>query len=152
MEYIQKAESRLKSPYVKRDFAETTTQQGRPPAQITYSGILQARTHTTQSVSTHDTEGTTTATTTQTSQTVTDLMEARFQVIETEMKTHNEHQLNMDQCLSILENRTASINDNIAAMMAHWQITPTQHRRAVSVMHQENPLSSTKKQYKGELP
>ena len=44
----------------------------------------------------------------------------------------------MDQRLSQLENRTGSINDNIAAMMAHWQITPSQKCRAVSVMHTQD--------------
>jgi hypothetical protein len=141
MEYIQRAESRLKSPSTKRDLTETN--QHRPPTQITYSGIVQARTRTTQSVSVQDTEGTTTTTTTQTSQTVTAMMEARFQGIETEMQNQKEHQTSMDQRLSHLENRTVSINDNIAAMMAHWQITPSQKRRAVSVMHSQNSTDSS---------
>jgi hypothetical protein len=145
MEYIQQAESRLKSPTNKRDVATTENKsQGRPPMQITYSGILQAHTRTTQSVSVQGTEGTTTTTTTQTSQTITALMEARFQGLETEMRNQKEHQTTMDQRLHHLENRTASINDNIAAMMAHWQITPSQKRRADSVMHSHDPnLSAT---------
>jgi hypothetical protein len=140
MEYIQQAESRLTSPTTKKDVATTeNTTQGRPPRQITYSGILQARTHTTQSVSVQDMEGTTTTTTTQTSQTVTALMEARFQGLEMEMRNQKEHQTTMDQWLHHLENRTASINDNIAAVMAHWLITPSQKQRAVSVMHSQDP-------------
>ncbi len=47
------------------------------------------------------------------------MMEARFQVLETEMRSQKEHQSTMDQRLSHLENRTVSINDNIAVMMAH---------------------------------
>jgi hypothetical protein len=143
MEYIQMAESRLKSPATKRDLPETTIGNN-PPSQITYSGILRARTQMTQSVSVQDTEGTTTTTTTQTSQTVTAMMEARFQGLETEMQTQKEHQMNMDQRLSHLENRTVSINDNIATMMEHWNIAPaqSQKRRAVAVMNtQENSLS-----------
>jgi hypothetical protein len=103
MEYIQQAESRLKSLQAKRDFTAATNQQGRPPMQITYSGILQARTCTMQSVSVQDTEGTTTTTTTQTSQTVTAMMEARFQGIEIQMQTQKEHQANMDNRLHILK-------------------------------------------------
>jgi hypothetical protein len=139
MEYIQQAETRLKTPQAKPDFNNSTSHSNiRPPTQITYSGLLQARTRTTQSISIQDTEGTTTTTTTQTSQTVTALMEARFQGLETEMKNQKEHQQGMDQRLSHLENRTNSINDNIATMMEHWNITPSQKRRAVSVMlHQE---------------
>jgi hypothetical protein len=83
-------------------------------------------------------EGITTTTTTQTSQTVTALMEARFQGLESEMKNQKEHQQGMDQRLSHLENRTTSINDNIAAMMEHWNITPSQKRRAISVMHHQD--------------
>ena len=139
LEYIQRAESRLKTPTSKRAIAATTTNHhySRPPSQITYSGNLQARTSTTQQVSVQETEGTTTTTTTQT-QTVTATMEARFQVLETEMRSQREHQCTMDQRLSQLENRTGSINDNIAAMMAHWQITPSQKRRAVSVLHTQD--------------
>ena len=139
LEYIQRAESRLKTPTSKRAIAATTTNHhySRPPSQITYSGILQARTSTTQQVSVQETEGTTTTTTTQT-QTVTATMEARFQVLETEIRSQKEHQCTMDQRLSQLENRTGSINDNIAAMMAHWQITPSQKRRAVSVLHTQD--------------
>jgi hypothetical protein len=144
MKYIQQAESRLQSPQSKRDFTTSTNNpNNRPPAHITYSGLLQARTRTTQSVSVQDTEGTTTTTTTQISQTVTALMEARFQGIETEMKNQKEHQHGMDQCLSHLENRTTSINDNIAAMMEHWNITPSQKRRAVSVMHHQQTEQNT---------
>lgn len=146
LEYIQLAESRLKSPQEKRDFISsnaTNPKPSRPPTQITYSGIMQARTQTTQSVSIQDTEGTTTTTTTQTSQMVTALMEARFQGLETEMKTQKEHQRGMDQRLSHLENRTTTINDNIAAMMEHWQINPSQKRRAISVAHNQNQTLST---------
>jgi hypothetical protein len=59
------------------------------------------------------------------------------------MRNQKEHQTNMDQCLSHLENRTISINDNIAAMMEHWQITPSQKRRAVSVMHSHDNNNSS---------
>jgi hypothetical protein len=49
----------------------------------------------------------------------------------------------MDQRLSHLENRTTTINDNIAAMMEHWQINPSQKRRAISVAHNQNKTIST---------
>jgi hypothetical protein len=57
-------------------------------------------------------------------------MEARFQFIETEMKNQKEHQLGMDNRLIHLENRTTTIDDNIAAMMAHWRITQPNKRKA----------------------
>ncbi len=56
----------------------------------------------------------------------------------------------MDQRLSHLENRTTTINDNIAAMMAHWQITPSQKRRAVSMMHTTNANLTTYNEQEGE--
>ncbi len=134
MEYIQQAESRLKNPQAKRDHKHSATSNIRPPNQITYREIPQAQTRTTQCVSVQDTEGTTTTTTTRTSQTVTALMEARFQGLESEMRNQKEQQLNMDHRLSHLENKTSTINNNIAAMMAHWQINPTQKRRAISIL------------------
>ncbi len=58
-----------------------------PPTHITYRGMAQAQhTQTTQSISIQDPVGTTSTTTTQTSQTMTATMEARFQVIETEIR------------------------------------------------------------------
>lgn len=51
------------------------------------------------------------------------------------MLSEKECQTNMDQRLSRLENHTRSIHDNIAAMMAHWQIT---RHRVVSVMHSQD--------------
>jgi hypothetical protein len=91
---------------------------------------------------------------TQTSQTVTALMEARFQGLEMEMHSQKEHQTHMDQRLSHLKNRTSSINDNITAMMAHWQITPSQKRRAMSVMHGHNqqPILTSHLGGDGETP
>jgi hypothetical protein len=63
MEYIQQAESRLKSPASKRDIpGSSSAHPGRLPTQISYSRLLQASTRTTQSVSVQDTEGTTTTT------------------------------------------------------------------------------------------
>jgi hypothetical protein len=144
LEYIKHTESLLNTQPKKRNHSE---QQGhvRPPTQITYRGMVQAQhTQTTQSISIHDPEGTTTTTTTQTSQTVTATMEARFQYIETEMKNQKEQQIGMDDRLVQLENRTMTIDDNIAAMMAHWRITPTNKRKA------DNELNSAQHTQGGE--
>ncbi len=46
------------------------------------------------------------------------------------MKNQKEHQLGMDNRLILLENRTTTIDDNIAAMMAHWRITQPNKRKA----------------------
>jgi hypothetical protein len=104
---------------------------------------------TTQSVLVQDTKGIITTTTTK----KTALMEAQFQGLETEMKNLKKHQIHMDQCLYHLKNCTVSINDNITAMMAHWQITPSKKHRTVSVM-QNDPTQSlaTYQQHEENFP
>ncbi len=141
MEYMKQAESLLNSPPKKRernDMQQPTTQPRAQqlPTQITYNGMIQAqRTQLTQSVSVNETEGTTTTTTTQMSQTVVATMEARFEVIETEIRNQKEHQTGMDRRLLHLENRTMTIDDNISAMMAHWNINPQQKRKATTTLN-----------------
>ncbi len=99
---------------------------------VNYSGALQAhRTHTSQSISVIDPEGTATTTTT-TSQTVTAMVETRFQTIELEIKHQREHQISMDQRLHHLESKTTSIDKNVASMMAFWKITPKHKRKALN--------------------
>ncbi len=57
-------------------------------------------------------------------------MEARYQIIETEMRNQKIHQVGMDNHLLQLEHHTTTMYDNIAAMMAHWRTTPAQKRKA----------------------
>jgi hypothetical protein len=56
------------------------------------------------------------------SQMVVASMETRFAAIEKE-QTH------MKQRISGVETKTDSISDNIHAMMAYWNITPTTYKR-----------------------
>lgn len=51
-------------------------------------------------------------------------MEARFQVIESKMRTQKDHQTGIDRQLFQLEQHTTTIDDNITAMMVHWKINP----------------------------
>ncbi len=140
MEYVKQAESLLNSPPKKRERNDMQQPTAQPraqqlPTQITYNGMIQAqRTQLTQSVSVNETEGTTTTTTTQMSQTVVATMEARFEVIEMEIRNQKEHQTGMDRQLLHLENRTMMIDDNISAMMAHWNINPQQKRKATTTL------------------
>jgi hypothetical protein len=97
---------------------------------MTYNGIVQA-----QSVLVNDTEGTKTTITTQMSSMVIVIMEACFQVIETEIKNQRDHQTGMDRHLLQLENHTMMIDDNIAAMMVHWNITPHQKCKATTTLN-----------------
>lgn len=132
IDYITQTNSILNNPPPKRPHdINSGCGSMQPPTHIAYRGVVQAsHTQTTQSVSVNDTEGTTTTTTTQTSQTVTAMMEARFQTIETEIQQQKTTQQHMDQRLHTLEHRTTSIDDNIAEMMAFWKITPSQKRKA----------------------
>jgi hypothetical protein len=141
-DYIKTAETFLNNPPKKHDFNAHNQHQiefNKPPSQITYHGMVQAQcTQTIQSVSVQDNEGTTTTTTTQMSQTVTATMEARFQVIESEIKTQRDHQTGMDHRLMQLEDKATTIDENISAMMVHWRINPTQKHKADNEL-QDNP-------------
>jgi hypothetical protein len=66
--------------------------------------------------------GVTTTTTTQTSQTVTAVMETRFRNIEHEQQA-------LSNRLYRVENRTVTTDENIRAMMAHWNINPASSKR-----------------------
>ncbi len=126
-EFVKHADSILSSPPKKRAHQDGTAQM-KPtvPLQpveinkVTYSGAVQAQTTRTRSVVQPD--GTTTTTTTQMSQMVVASMETRFAAIEKE-QTH------MKQRISGVETKTDSISDNIHAMMAYWNITPTTYKR-----------------------
>jgi hypothetical protein len=87
---------------------------------ITYSGVVQA--HTTHTRSVANPRGVTTTTTTQMSRTMTAIMETRFQTIEQEQQS-------LKTRLISVENRTITTDENIRAMMAHWQITPATIKR-----------------------
>lgn len=147
LDYIKNADAILNNPPKKRTITNqnlnTSTTPTNPPTQISYRGIVQAHHTQTQSVSIQDTEGTTTTTTTQTSQTVTATMEARFQVIETEMRNQRSHQLGMDNRLSLLEQRTTTIDDNISAMMAHWKINPQKRKAPNDSLRHEHRSEDT---------
>jgi hypothetical protein len=56
------------------------------------------------------------------SQTVSAVMETRFQLIEQE-------QLHLKQRITGVENKATNISNNIQAMMAHWKITPVSYKR-----------------------
>jgi hypothetical protein len=97
-------------------------------ASVTYSGIVQqSTTCTIEQQPMSDGSGTTTMTTTQ--QTITAVMETRFQTIEREVSSQRasqirieEHQTRMDNRLSTLESQNSTIGSNIFAMMAHLKI------------------------------
>jgi hypothetical protein len=141
IEYIKNADAILNNPPKKRNITNNNTNHAKtppnPPTQISYREIVQAHHTQTQSVSIQDTEGTTTTTTTQTSQMVTATVEARFQVIETEMRNQKHHQMGMDRRLFQVEQRTTTIDENIAAMMEHWKINP-QKRKAAHALPDNN--------------
>jgi len=124
LEFIQYADRLLSSPPKKRTNAEMKTtnppQHDNTNPKISYSGMVQAQMTHTRSVAAPN--GVTTTTTTQTSQTVTAVIETRFQNIEHEQQAlHNR--------LSNVEIRTVTTDENIRAMMAHWKITPATMKR-----------------------
>jgi transcription termination factor NusB len=127
-EFFKHADSIMSSPPKKRTHSAADSNQTRrsnslQPLQvnnITYSGAVQAQTTRTKSVIQPD--GTRTTTTTKMSQTVTASMEARFETIEREQQY-------MKQRITGVETRTATISDNIQAMMEHWKIAPAHYKR-----------------------
>lgn len=124
-DFVQYADRLLSSPPKKRTNAEMTmenTQKQRQAnaANISYSGIVQAHMTHTRSVAAPN--GVTTTTTTQTSQTVTAVMETRFRNIEHEQQA-------LSNRLYRVENRTVTTDENIRAMMAHWNINPASSKR-----------------------
>lgn len=126
-DFIRHADTVLSSPPKKRSNSlsanESTVPRPLRPIQtnsVTYSGAVQAQTTRTRSVVQPD--GTRTTTTMQMSQTVSAVMETRFQLIEQE-------QLHMKQRITGVENKATNISDNIQAMMAHWKITPVSYKR-----------------------
>ncbi len=127
-DFIKHADSIMSSPPKKRTHSAAESNQTKrsiplQPLQVSniaYSGAVQAQTTRTKSVIQPD--GTRTTTTTKMSQTVTASMEARFETIERE-------QHYMKQRITGVETRTATISDNIQAMMEHWKIAPTHYKR-----------------------
>jgi len=126
-EFVRHADSVLSSPPKKRPNPSGVHQSQAPlplrPLQtnaVTYSGAVQA--HTTKTRAVVQPDGTRTTTTTQMSQTVSAVMETRFQLIEQE-------QLHLKQRITGVENKATNISDNIQAMMAHWKITPVSYKR-----------------------
>jgi hypothetical protein len=61
-----------------------------------------------------------------------DVINNRFQVIETELNFQCETKKGLDLRLHHLEHRTTTIDDNTNQMMAFWKITPAQKRKADS--------------------
>jgi hypothetical protein len=64
------------------------------------------------------------------SQILATAIDSRFTNLETEMYRQRDHQQGLDNRLTQLETKTTTIDDNIAQMMAFWNITPSNKRKA----------------------
>ena len=132
--FLNRSNSTMSSPLKKRSvpdpYKDKKSSASAAATSVTYSGIVQCTTST-KSVEQPSGQGsgTTTTTTTQTSQTVTAVMETRFQAIERQVSSQRaaqirieEKQERLDNRLGTLERQNHGIGSNIAAMMSHLNI------------------------------
>lgn len=127
-EFVNHAELLLNSPPKKRPSTATAQPVRVDHSKITYSGILQAQTTNTRSVEVQP-HGLTLTTTTRTSQTITFILETRFQTIEREVQDQKALQGDMDERLQKVGSSTLSISQDITTMMAFWKIPPMGKRK-----------------------
>lgn len=142
-EFIAHADLILNSPPKTRPLPPADPPHRMTQSSVSYHGVLSAQTTNTHSVAIQPNGST--LTTLQTSQTVTSILETRFQTIEKEVQDQRVLQHNMEQCLQKVEVHASAISDDIAAMMAHWKITPSGERKHDSsaegnVGHANHPI------------